>query len=135
MNSKLIALMVTFLAVGVGVGFGLGYMTYEPQLSKLRSELSELKSGFTFDKSIQILDFAIDEEGYNTYITGKAKNIGKTFIKRLYVFAFQYDPNGLLLEMQYRRTEIIWPNQSMPFDMSFRTVEGQKFKVLAVGNY
>jgi len=128
MNSKLIALIVMFLVVGVGVGFGLGYMTYEPQLSDLRS-------GFTFDESIQIMNLTIDEEGYNTYITGKAKNVGKTLIKTLYVFAFQYDPNGLLLEMQYRRTEIVWPNESMQFDMSVLTFEGQKFKVLAVGNY
>ena len=128
MNSKLIALTIMFLVVGVGVGFGLGYMTYEPQLSDLRS-------GFTFDESIQIMNLTIHEEGYNTYITGKARNVGKTLIKTLYVFAFQYDPNGLLLKMQYRRTEIVWPNQSMQFDMSVRTFEGQKFKVLAVGNY
>lgn len=128
MNSKLIGLIVMFLVVGIGVGFGLGYMTYEPQLS-------ELKSGFTFDESIQIMDLTIDEGGYNTYITGNVKNIGKTLIKTLYVFAFQYDLNGLLLEMQYQRTEIIWPKGSIPFEISFRTVEGQEFKVLAVGNY
>lgn len=128
LNNKLVASIAIFFFVGVGMGFGLGFITYEPQLS-------ELRSSSTFDESIQIMDLEIDEEGYNTYVTGKAKNIGNTLIKALYVFAFQYDPDGLLLEMRYQRFDIIWPSESMSFEISLRTIEGQKFKVLAVGNY
>ena len=128
LKNKLVALIAVFFFVGVGMGFGLGFITYEPQLSELRSRS-------TFDESIEIMDLGIDEEGYNTYVTGEAKNIGNTLMKALYVFVFQYDPDGLLLEMRYQRFDIVWPSESMSFELSLRTIEGQRFKVLAVGNY
>lgn len=128
MNKKLVASVVICFFVGVGVGFGLGYVKYEQRLS-------ELKSAFPFDETIQIIDLTFNKEGYNTIVTGKAKNIGDTLIKTLYVFAFQYDSDGLLLEMRYQRFDIVWPSESASFEIALRTIEGQMFKVFAVGNY
>lgn len=43
MDKKLIALVVIALLIGLGGGYGLSYVTYQPQIQAIQSDLSDLK--------------------------------------------------------------------------------------------
>ena len=108
--------------------------------NELQANYTLLKSvKYTFDSSIQISDLTIDVGYWSAYVKGNVTNIGTTPIKSLYIFAFQYNPDGSLHETygspDYEFLENLYPNETLPFEICFSTVEGQIFKIFAVGNY
>ena len=47
MEKKLLALILVALLGGLGVGYGLGYVTYQPQIQNLQSDLNNLEDRFS----------------------------------------------------------------------------------------
>jgi len=116
------------------------YNNLNERYNELQANYSTLKSvKYTFDSSIQISDLTIDVGYFSTYVRGNVTNIGNTSLKHLYVFVFHYDPDGSLAsrydDYNYEYLENLYPNETLPFEIYFSTVEGQIFKIFAVGNY
>jgi signal peptidase I len=55
MNGKLTALVTLSLIIGIGIGYEISYVRYQPQLSGLQSELSNLLSEISADNPVEIL--------------------------------------------------------------------------------
>lgn len=123
------------------------YSTLRNKYTNLNATYNELKANYTllksvnytFDSSIQISDLTIDVGSYTTYVRGNVTNIGTVPIKHLYVFVFHYAPDGSLgsryNDYNYEYLENLYPNEALPFEIYFSTVNGQMFKIFAVGNY
>lgn len=116
------------------------YSTLQNQYSELIANYTLLKSvNYTFDSSVQISDLTIDVGAYTTYVRGNVTNVGNTSIKHLFIFVFHFNADGSLTGCwdgyNYEYLENLYPNETLPFEISFSTVEGQMFKIFAVGNY
>ena len=116
------------------------YSTLQNQYSELRANYTLLKSvNYTFDSSIQISDLTIDAGYYTTFVKGNVTSIGTVPIKHIFIFVFHYNPDGSLVSRwdgyNYEYLENLYPNETLPFEIYFSTVEGQMFKIFCVGNY
>lgn len=157
MNEKLIASSLIFLVVGIGIGCGVSYTVYQPMVLEVESEVSNLNAmydkleanytflksiGYTFNNTIQITDITTDIplaplETW-CYVSGEVTNIGEITIKKLIIFVFQFYPDGSLVSSypSWKSLENLYPNETLKFKISIgNAVEGQKIKILAVGNY
>jgi len=59
MNGKLTALVTLSLIIGIGIGYEISYVRYQPQLLGLQSELSNLLSEISADNPVEILHFEV----------------------------------------------------------------------------
>jgi signal peptidase I len=59
MNRKLTALVFLPLIIGIGIGYGINYALYQPQLLELQSKLTNLISEISVEDSVEILRFTI----------------------------------------------------------------------------
>ena len=46
MDKKLVSIILSALIVGIGAGYGLGYIMYQPQISRFQSEISVLRGDY-----------------------------------------------------------------------------------------
>ena len=111
------------------------YTELKEDYKELKKEYEILKSaGIVFD-GLKISGIKL-EKGYIWYsVVGNVTNISDKPMRKVYVFLFEYEPDGSLGYYHTYTIENLAVNETNSFEFSTFLEEDQKFKVLAIGSF